>query len=465
MSTPKIAELQSRLAALEEENAALRGGLPAPAVAAPAPVRRHRTWGRTLLAAVLITLGALLAPVAVIATWTHVQLTDTERFVNGFAPLADDPAVQAVVTAQVVDVIGEQIDIPALTSDVIDGIIDLGTGERATRALELLKGPAAEGVQSLVTTVVTRFVESDAFADVWASALRVTHSQVTGALQNDPSAAVTLGEGGTIGIELAPIIDRVKEVLIDQGIGFASSIPAVDRTVVVATSDALPTVQLAYGLAVAAGLWLPWIAIALLIAGALVAHRRSVATIVSALALAASMLVLIAGFAVGRVFFDAAMRSGPIPSDAAGVMYETLAGPMRDTAVAVLVLAVAVAVVTWFSGPFGVPRRLRAAATACRRAGGRRTAQRGHGPTRGDGRTRGTLAAHPAHASPRRDRRRRRGRRPPGPPPDARPRRVDGRAVGDRHHDPGDRGDPARGVPSRGRRRRRSRRRAIRGVT
>ncbi|MFP3787073.1 hypothetical protein, partial [Burkholderia sp. SIMBA_024] len=82
----------------------------------------------------------------------------------------------------------------------------LGTGERATRALELLKGPAAEGVQSLVTTVVTRFVESDAFADVWASALRVTHAQVTGALQNDPSAAVTLGEGGTIGIQLAPII-------------------------------------------------------------------------------------------------------------------------------------------------------------------------------------------------------------------------------------------------------------------
>lgn len=364
MSTPKIAELQSRLAALEEENAALRGGLPASGPGSPAPVRRRRTWGRTLLATVLITLGALLAPVAVVATWTNVQLTDTERFVSGFAPLADDPAVQSVVTTQVVAVIGEQIDIPALTSDVIDGIIDLGTGERATRALELLKGPAAEGIQSLVTTVVTRFVESDAFADVWASALRVTHAQVTGALQNDPNAAVTLGEAGTIGIQLAPIIDRVKEVLVDQGIGFASSIPAVDRTVVVATSDALPTVQLAYGLAVAAGLWLPWIAIALLIAGALVAHRRSVATIVSALALAGSMLVLIAGFAVGRVFFDAAMRSGPIPADAAGVMYETLSGPMRDTAVAVLVLAVAVAVVTWFSGPFGVPRRLRAAAQA-----------------------------------------------------------------------------------------------------
>lgn len=381
MSTSKIAELQSRLAALEEENAALRGGLPPTAADSPAAARRRRTWGRTLLAAVLITLGALLAPVAVVATWTHVQLTDTERFVNGFAPLADDPAVQAVVTTQVVAVIDEQIDLPALTSDVIDGIIDLGTGERATRALELLKGPAAEGVQSLVTTVVTRFVESDAFSDVWASALRVTHAQVTGALQNDPTTAVTLGNDGTIGIQLAPVIERVKEVLVDQGIGFASSIPAVDRTVVVATSDALPTVQLAYGLAVAAGLWLPWITIALLVAGALVAHRRSVATIVSALALGASMLILIAGFAVGRVFFDAAMRSGPITPDAGGVMFETLAGPMRDTAVAVLVLAIAVAVVTWFSGPFRTPRRLRAAAQAG--AARLRTGMARHGVTTG----------------------------------------------------------------------------------
>lgn len=365
MNTADIVELQQRLAALEKENAALRGELPETGAGQMSDsVRRPRTWVRTLLATVLITLGALLAPIAVVATWTNVQLTDTERFVNSFAPLAEDPAVQAVVTTQVVEVIGGQVDFAALTSDVIDGIIDLGTGERATRALELLKGPAAEGVHSLLVTIVTRFVESDAFADVWASALRVTHSQVTGALQNDETVAVSLGSDGTIGIQLAPIIDRVKEVLIDQGIGFASALPTVDRTITVATSDALPTVQLAYGLAVAAGLWLPWIAIALLVAGALVAHRRWVAAIVSALVLCASMLFLLAGFAVGRIFLDAAMRSGPVSPDAGGVMYEIVAGPMRDTAVAVLVLAVAVAVVAWFSGPFRAPRRLRAAAQA-----------------------------------------------------------------------------------------------------
>lgn len=365
MSTPTIEDLQHRLAALEAENSVLRDSLPRGGGTGPAAPRERRlgwAWGRTLLATVLILLGALLAPVAVVAAWANVQLTDTDRFVQSFGPLADDPAVQALVTTQVIDVIDDQVDIPALTSDVIDGIINLGTGDRATRALELLKGPAAEGVQSLVATMVSRFVESDAFADVWASALRVSHSQVTGALRNDASVAIELGAGGTIGIQLAPIIDQVKEVLLAQGVGFVSAIPSVDRTIVVATSDALPTVQLAYGLAVASGLWLPWIAIVLLVAGALVARRRWSAAIVAALALATSMLILLAGFAIGRIFFDGALRAGPVSPDAGGVMYETVAGPMRDTAVAVLVLAVAVAAVTWFGGPFDVPRRLRAAA-------------------------------------------------------------------------------------------------------
>jgi hypothetical protein len=60
------------------------------------------------------------------------------------------------------------------------------------------------------------------------------------------------------------------------------------------------------------------------------------------------------------VLFDAALRSNGIPADAGGAIYELVGGAMRDTAVAVLVLALVTAVVAWFAGPFDVPRRLRA---------------------------------------------------------------------------------------------------------
>jgi len=364
MARSTVQELQRRLAALEAENSALRGGIPAVTPApTPGPVesrRRSRGWGRTLSATVLIVLGALIAPVALVAAWGNVQLTDTDRFVASYSVLASDPAVQSAITDQVVEAIEGQVDIPTLTTDVIDGVIELGTGPAATRALELLKGPAAQGLQSLVGTVVERFVESEAFANVWASALRISHSQVVSALQNDPDATIALGSDGTIGIQLAPIIDAAKDVLVDQGVGFAASIPTVDRTITVAQVDSLASVQLAYELVVAAGLWLPWVAILFLAAGVVVARRRSVALVTAALSLGLVMLIVLAGLAVGRVFFDAALRSNGIPADAGGAIYELVGGAMRDTAVAVLVLALVTAVVAWFAGPFDVPRRLRA---------------------------------------------------------------------------------------------------------
>jgi hypothetical protein len=360
------ADLLHRIEELEAENELLRiretrlATTPIePLDGATATTRRKRGWGWTLLSAVLIAIGALLAPFAVAASWAAIVLTDTDRFVAEYAPLADDPEVQAYVTDETVAIINEQVDIPALTTDVIDGVIELGTGPAATQALELLKGPAASGIQSLIESGVTNFVASDRFSNVWQAALRVSHAQLIAALQNDPDAAIALGSDGTIGIQLGPIVDAVKAALLERGIDLASRIPDVDRTIQVAQSDALPTIQLAYGLVVAAGAWLPWIAILFLAAGVLVARRKAVALIWAALALALSMLLTLAAFAVGSVALLANLSPALVPASVAELLYDTVADDMRTTAIAVLVLAGVVALVAWFAGPFRVPRRLR----------------------------------------------------------------------------------------------------------
>jgi hypothetical protein len=281
MAEPTNAELLRRIAELEAENHDLRQHGSSNddqvdvAAAGTARQKRSRGWGFTVLSVALITLGALLAPVAVVASWARVALTDTDRFVAAYAGLAEDPQIQAYITDQTLVVINEQVDIPQITTNVIDGITDLGTGPAATQALQLLKGPAASGVESLVRSGITTFVASDAFADVWESALRLSHTQLVSLMANDPDAAVTVGSRGEIGIQLGPIVDAVKVALVDQGIDLANQIPAVDRTIVVAQSDALPSVQLGYGLAIAVGTWLPWVAIVLLAAGVLVARRRA----------------------------------------------------------------------------------------------------------------------------------------------------------------------------------------------
>lgn len=388
------AELLRRINQLETENAQLREGVERteaaaahggmaqgatpsrPAGAEPGQSRRRRSWGWTLLAVVLITVGALVAPFAVVASWARIALSDTDRFVAAYAPLADDPDVQAYVTDQAVAAINEQVDVTQLTSDVIDGITQLGTGPAATQALELLKGPAANGLESLIENGVTRFVESDAFADVWATALRVSHTQIIAVMGDDPDAAITVDAQGSVGIQLAPVIDAAKDALLDQGISLASQIPTVDRTVVLAQVDALPSAQLAYAAIVSLGAWLPWIAILILAAGVVVARRRSRALIWAAVALALSMLLTLAALAVGNVASLSAIDAGVLPPDVTALLYETVVADMRSTAVSVLVLGVVVAVVGWLAGPFDTPRRLRgyarAAATSVRSAAERR---------------------------------------------------------------------------------------------
>ncbi|WP_345761870.1 hypothetical protein [Diaminobutyricibacter sp. McL0608] len=364
MARPTNADLMKRIEDLEAENAALRlheaGGPEVVLEPVPLPpLKKKRGWGWTLLATVLILIGAILAPVAVVASWAKVQLTDTNTFVATYGPLAKDPAVQAYITDQVVDIINQQVNVEQLTSDVIDGITSLGTGPAATRALEALKGPAAQGIQGLIHTAVNNFVTSNAFADVWTAALKLSHAQLVATMQNDPKAAIAIGSDGSIGIQLKPIIEQVKSTLVSQGITFASQIPTIDRTITVAQSDAIPTVQLAYNVALVAGAWLPWVAIAFLAAGVLVARRRSVALIWAAIALALSMIIVAAGFAIGRVIFIASASPALLPSGVARTLFNTVVAMMQETTVAVLVLAIVVAVVSWFAGPFEVPRKLR----------------------------------------------------------------------------------------------------------
>ena len=364
---PKMtnAELARRVAALEAENTALRSRLdengtePLPETAVVVEPKHKRGWGWTLLAVVLIVIGAILAPVAVVASWAKVQLTDTDTFVATYAPLADDPGVQAYVTDEAVKVIQEHVDIPQLTSQVIDGITGLGTGPVATKALEALKAPLAQGIVSLIQTTVGRFVSSDAFAQVWQDALRASHTQLVATMQGDPKAAIAVGADGSVGVQLGPIIDRVKQLLEDQGLSFASQIPTIDKTITVAQNSSIPTLQVFYNLAIVAGAWLPWVSIGLLALGVIVARRRALALIGAACALGVAMIVVVAGISIGQIVFIASASPSLVPAGVATTLYTTVSTAMKDTGVAVLVLAIVVAIVAWYSGPFGVPRRLR----------------------------------------------------------------------------------------------------------
>jgi hypothetical protein len=359
-------DLQRRLDELEAENAALRtqaidrGAEPTDTVAldvVPGKKKRGRGW--TVLATVLIVIGTLLAPVALAASWAKIQLSDTDRFVSAFAPLADNPDVQAYITDQVVTLIDSRVDIPSLTSEVIDGITSLGTGPTATAALNSLKGVAASGLESLVQSTVANLVDSDAFATVWTQALRISHNQLENVMSNDSGSAVVVGSNGSIGIQLGPIVDQVKAALLARNVSFASKIPTVDKTITVVQSSNIPQTRSLYHLAVALGNWLPWITLLFLAAGVLVARRKSVALIWAAVAFGFVMLLTAIGVDIGQTIFIQSVSPSLLPAAVGDALWGAVFGGMQAVAAALVVLAALLVVVAWFAGPFAISRKLR----------------------------------------------------------------------------------------------------------
>jgi hypothetical protein len=268
------------------------------------PAARGGKW-RAFLSAFCIVLAAVLVPVSILGAWARAELVDESRFVATVAPLAQDPQVQGFVIEETRNAIDERVDFDQLTGSVVGGLDGLGLPPRAVAALNLLSGPAADGLRDLVDNGVDKVVRSDAFAGIWATAARDAHGAITGVQTADGGGMVVLTDAG-IGVRLGPIVDQVRQRLADRGVRVAALIPAVDRTVIVGDGDAVVTVRTAYEIAVTAGWWLPVVVLGLLVLGIFVARRRSVAVLGSGVALALGGTALMLGSSVGSSAVSAA---------------------------------------------------------------------------------------------------------------------------------------------------------------
>jgi hypothetical protein len=350
-----------RLAALERENAELRRRLgevpPAPGGSADRPAR-HRARGAA--AVVLIVLAALLAPVGVIATWAERTLTDTDRYVATVAPLADDPTVQSAVAGRLTAAVMTRIDVGALLDDVAAGLNERDVAPRAAAALPRLEAPLTSGVESFVRRAADRVVESDQFASAWEQANRVAHEQLVAVMQGTGGDVVQVGQDGQLTIQLAGMVDLLKDRLVERGLGLAANLPTINATFTVMQSSQLVQIQNRYAQVVALGSWLPWIVLVLLGAGVVVAQRHLRALVVAGLALAAAMLVLAVGLAVARGLYLDALSGTVTRLDAAQVVFDQLVTFLRATLRTVAVLGLVVALAAYLGGASASARSLRA---------------------------------------------------------------------------------------------------------
>ncbi|MFH9199208.1 hypothetical protein ACH4KT_17405 [Streptomyces anulatus] len=145
------------------------------------------------LSAVLLVLLTVLVPLSALSAWVDLEIDDTDRYVAAVSPLASDPAVRTTV------------------ADLVS--------EEAMRQIDL--GPLQDTVREFLHETVRSFTTTEAFRNAWDTANRAAHKAVAAALDGDSGEAVT--------IDLAPVIDQVKQDLVRDGVPFADQIP-VERT-------------------------------------------------------------------------------------------------------------------------------------------------------------------------------------------------------------------------------------------
>lgn len=323
---------------------------PVAAETTPASPRFRRGVFRATASALLITLGAVLAPVALVATASQSIVRDTNTFVDAFAPLAENPAVQEVVVDQVAVAIDDAIDTRAMVRGLISGAQGLDMPAAVSDRLTLLEAPAVAGINSLIRGVVINFVESPAFADTWRGSLRLMHTGMNAAIEGTDGQVLVM-HGDTVAIDLAPVIAAVRTQLIDRGVTIAQVIPdGVGGEIMIAEVQGLTQVRLLVELLDLVSVWLPLIAAAFVLGGVWVAVHSRRAAFGAGIALFFSGLVPSVGLAAGRVF---AMAAGAevMPRDATAALFDAASAQFMGGFVALTLVGALTALGAWWTGP------------------------------------------------------------------------------------------------------------------
>jgi hypothetical protein len=315
---------------------------------ATARQRVRQRW-RTVVATLLIVVACLLAPLSLVAVWAKNQVGSTDRYVATVSPLAEDPAIQRAITDKITAQVFTYIDVKGLTNQAIDALASRGLSSQAADQLQGLAGPIANGVENFTRSQIARIVSSQAFADAWVQANRIAHQELVKALTGEGGGAITV-ENDTVTVNMSAFIQTVKEQLVAAGFTLAARIPEVNASFTIFQSADIARAQGAFSLLNTLGIWLPLIALLLIVLGVYVAkdHRR--ALVGAGLGVAVSMVLLALGLAVFRSIYLNGVPADVLPQDAAAVLYDTIVRFLRAGLRTFFVLGLVVAAGAFLTG-------------------------------------------------------------------------------------------------------------------
>jgi hypothetical protein len=346
---------RAELEALRSEVAQLR--------AAPAKAPRHRVSWRSPVAALLIIIGCVLAPLSVVAVWTANQVSDTNRYVENVTPLIKEPSIQHALTDKITNQIVAQINVPGLTNQAAALLNQKGLPRVAT-LLQGFSGSLSSAVTGFIHGQIAKIISGPRIANVWVQVNRVAHQELVAALsgRNNSNGAITVSNG-QVTIGLAPFIAVAKQDLVARGLTIVNKLPTINPTFALFPSKDLVKAQTAYRLINDLKIVLPIVTLLLLGVGVYIAKSHRRALIGAGLGFAASMLVLGAALLIARgAYLNGVPNS--VPGDAAAAAFDILVRFIKEGLRTLLVAGLVVAGAAFLTGPSVTAVRTRSAFTS-----------------------------------------------------------------------------------------------------
>lgn len=342
----QVADADARAQAAQDEVHAAKAASASPA---GAPTRSGRQGGwRTLVASILIVLGCLLAPMSVLAVWSSNQISNTDRYVANVSPLIKEPAVQSALTDRITRAVTSQIN--------VQGDINQAAADLTKRGLPRLgglisgySGTLASGVTNFIHTSVAKIINTPAAERIWIKANTIAHTQLANALAGQKHNAIVIS-GNQVVLSLGPMIDQVKHDLAAQGLTVVNKLPPINPTFPLFNAKYLIKAQTLYRTLNILKWVLPILAIILLAGGIYIARGHRRALISASLGVAAGMLLLAIGLAIGRAIYLNELPASAAP-DAASAVFDTLVRFIKQGLRVILAIGLIVALAAFFTGP------------------------------------------------------------------------------------------------------------------
>ncbi|MET9414321.1 hypothetical protein ABZY03_09050 [Streptomyces klenkii] len=337
----------------------------------------HHRRSRYAVTSVLLLLVFVLSPFAVVAAWAGSQVSDTDRYVQTVAPLAEDPSVQNAVTDRLTTGVVDNVDVKGITDALSSTLAKAGAPPVVVDRSHLLTGPLKNALTASVRAVVGEVVTSDQVAELWDGANRRAHAAVVKTLTGEGGSAVR-AKGDAVVLDLGTVADKVEAKLVDEGYEKAAAhIPDTDKTITLFRTDKLDDAQGLMRLLDTVGTWLPVTVFVLAALAVWTAPAHRVTLITAAVGIGVMMLLLLVGLAVARRVYLDSVPATVLPADAAATIYDTFVRFLRNSTRTLLVAAVITALAGYLYGPGRGARFIRSVTTRATGATGRAMARSG----------------------------------------------------------------------------------------